>query len=131
MRWAALAVLLCSPSLMAKPKRPDPAHEMKLLEPPIRETNTARAGSAVPVKFELDGDFGNAVLHEPLQVFECGEWPFGASTAAASVGGGLRYDAHDDQYVFTWKTSQSWAGECKTLVLTLDDGSYLTVDFEF
>ncbi len=101
------------------------------LEPPIRETNRARAGSAVPVKFELDGDFGTAVLHEPLQVFECGEWPFGASTAAASVGGGLRYDAHDDQYVFTWKTSQSWAGECKTLVLTLDDGSYVTVDFEF
>lgn len=102
------------------------------VEPPIDETNTARAGGTVPVKFELDGDLGLGVLHEPLQVFDCGEWPLGASVEAVSTdGAGLRYDVDDDQYIFAWKTSKSWAGECKALVLILDDGSYLTASFDF
>jgi hypothetical protein len=102
------------------------------LEPPVAETNTARAGSMVPVKFDLDVDPGSGVLFEPLQVYACEAWPFGDSDDAVSGdGAGLRYDPADDQYVFNWKTDSAWAGECKALVVTLQDGSYVIAEFEF
>ncbi len=33
--------------------------------------------------------------------------------------------------LFNWKTDSDWAGECKALVVTLEDGSYLIAEFEF
>jgi predicted extracellular nuclease len=103
------------------------------LEPPIDEANTARAGRTVAVKFSLADDVDvDDVLYESMQVYDCGGWPLGDSVDAASAGGtGLRYDPADDHYVFTWKTDSSWAGECKLLVLTLSDGSYVTAEFAF
>jgi hypothetical protein len=100
-------------------------------EQPIEETNTAHAGSTVPVKFALDGDLGLDVLFVAPQVYECGTWPLGESEDAKAVGAGLRYDPIADQYVFSWKTLQSWAGTCQMLVLTFDDGTYATATFEF
>lgn len=103
------------------------------LEPPIDDDNTARAGSTVVVKFSLDEQLDlEDVLFESIQVFDCGDWPLGDSDAAVSTGAtDLRYDPVDDQYVFTWKTDAGWAGQCKTLVVTLSDGTYVTADFEF
>jgi predicted extracellular nuclease len=103
------------------------------LEPPIDDDNTARAGSTVVVKFSLDEQLDlEDVLFQSIQVFACGDWPLGASDDAVSTGATeLRYDPTDDQYVFTWKTDAEWAGECKTLVVTLSDGTYVTADFEF
>ena len=103
------------------------------LEPPIDEDNTARPGSTVAVKFSLDEDVDpDDVLFESAQVYDCGGWPLGTSADAASTGGtAFRYDPDDDQYVFTWKTDSEWAGECKLLVLTLNDGSYVIAEFEF
>ena len=103
------------------------------LEPPITDQNTARAGSTVVVKFRLDEDVDvNDVLFESAQVYDCGGWPLGESADAASSGSTmLRYDPADDQYVFNWKTDAGWAGECRTLVVTLSDGTYATADFQF
>ncbi len=103
------------------------------LEPPIDEENTARAGSTVPVRFSLGADVGvDDVLFESMQVYTCGEWPSGASEDAVGAGStGFRYDPADDQYVFNWKTDREWAGECKALVVTLQDGTYAIAEFEF
>jgi hypothetical protein len=103
------------------------------LEPPIGEENTARAGSTVVVRFSLDEELDlEDVLFESIEVFNCDGWPLGDSDDAASTSvGDLRYDADEDQYVFNWKTDAGWAGECKTLVVTLSDGTYATADFEF
>ena len=103
------------------------------LEPPIREQNTARAGRTVAVKFSLDEAVDvEDVVFAPAQVYDCGGWPFGDSVDASSTGHtGLRYDAADDQYVFTWETESAWAGDCKLLVLTLSDGTYVIAEFEF
>ena len=102
-------------------------------EPPIDEENTVRAGRTVTVKFSLDEAVDvDDVLFESMQVFDCGAWPLGESVDAASTGSTeLRYDAADDQYVFTWKTDAEWAGECKALVVTLSDGTYAIAEFEF
>ncbi len=103
------------------------------LEPPIVEENTARAGRTVVVKFSLDEQLDvGSVLFQSMQVYACGDWPLGESDPAASTGTtALRYDPVDDQYVFTWKTDAEWSGKCKTLVVTLSDGTYVTADFEF
>jgi hypothetical protein len=43
----------------------------------------------------------------------------------------LLYDPLTDRYAFVWKTSGSWAGSCRRLVLQLDDGTTRTADFRF
>jgi hypothetical protein len=103
------------------------------LEPPIGDENTARAGSTVTVKFSLDEGLDvEDVLFESMQVYGCGDWPFGESEDADATGSTeFRYDPAEDQYVFTWKTDSGWAGECKALVVTLQDGSYVIAEFEF
>jgi hypothetical protein len=49
-------------------------------------------------------------------------------TAGAS---GLKYDAANDQYTYTWKTDKKWAGTCRELVLDFVDGSRQTLTFTF
>ena len=50
------------------------------------------------------------------------------STAGQST---LQYDASKDEYVYVWKTDDSWAGTCRALLLEFVDGSTETVVFEF
>jgi predicted extracellular nuclease len=110
------------------------AFDFDALQPPIDPTalNEVKAGSTVPIKFGLGGDFGLDVLFEVPQVFACGDWPSGVSIDAQSPGRAmLSYDADQDQYVFTWKTSKQWSGSCRTLELTLTDGTYVTASFDF
>jgi hypothetical protein len=103
--------------------------------PPIDnlpEVNVANAGSTIPVRFSLGGDFGLDVLFETPQVYDCTAWPLGGSVDALSPRGvGLSYDPETDEYVFTWKTLKDWAGECKVIEVTFTDGSYFLAEFEF
>ena len=92
--------------------------------------NAARAGSVVPLRFSLGGDFGLDVLWETPQVFMCSDWPLGTSSDASAPGkAGLSYDSLTDEYVFKWKTSKSWADSCRTVVMTFDDGTYRAASF--
>lgn len=91
--------------------------------------NKAKAGSAIPVKFTLDGNQG-------LGILKVG-YPKAISVACpASAGGGdlvevyadaanqgLVYDADAGQYVYVWKTAKTWAGKCFSFELGLRDGS--------
>ena len=50
------------------------------------------------------------------------------STAGSSS---LTYDATSGLYSYVWKTEPAWAGTCRTLTLTFDDGSVHTALFRF
>ena len=58
--------------------------------------------------------------------------PVDAVEETVTAGGSsLSYDAGADQYVYTWKTSKSWAGKCYRFELGLDDDTSHTFDVQF
>ena len=98
--------------------------------------NVAKAGSAIPVKFSLNGDQG-------LDIFATG-YPKSLQIdcdTSASVDGieqtvtagssSLSYDPIADQYVYVWKTDKAWAGTCRQLVAMLNDGTDHVANFKF
>ncbi len=97
--------------------------------------NVVKAGSAVPVRFGLGGDFG-------LSIFESGS---PSSQAVPCVGGDpldvveqtvepgsatLSYSAGNGQYTYVWKTNKAWTG-CRGLTLTFLDGTSRSTEFSF
>jgi len=98
--------------------------------------NVAKAGSAVPVKFSLNGDHG-------LSIFASG-YPKSeriTCNASASLDGieetvtagssSLSYDATTDQYTYVWKTDKAWASTCRKLTVRLNDGTDHIAYFNF
>jgi hypothetical protein len=96
--------------------------------------NIAKAGSAIPVKFSLGGDFGLGVLLKAptASAITC---PTGAGSDAieetATSPSGLSYDAGTGQYTYVWKTQSGWKGTCKQLHMPLSDGVDHTAVFQF
>ncbi|HJQ35019.1 MAG TPA: PxKF domain-containing protein [Pyrinomonadaceae bacterium] len=98
--------------------------------------NIVNAGRAVPIKFSLSGNKG-------LSIFAAGSPSSGpvacnsnddAAVLVDTITAGsssLTYDPLNDQYVYVWKTDPSWAGTCRQLVVTLNDGSVHTAYFKF
>ncbi|QQQ80211.1 PxKF domain-containing protein [Saccharothrix sp. 6-C] len=98
--------------------------------------NTMQAGRAVPLKFGLGGDHGLGVLApgSPSSVqIDCnsGDPVDEVETTTAAGGSMLTYDPTTGLYQYVWKTESSWAGTCRRLVLTLDDGSTHDAVFRF
>jgi PKD repeat protein len=97
--------------------------------------NRAKAGSAVPVKFSLNGNQG-------MNIFETGfprpaTIPCDASAGTNPVetitagGSSLNYDASTGQYTYVWKTESSWRNSCRQLVVKLKDGTEHSANFQF
>jgi hypothetical protein len=92
--------------------------------------NVVEAGSNVPVKFQLGGDRGLAILAGPVTSApaDCDTLePTGAATAVNASA--LVWDG--DKYQVNWKTSKSWSGTCRILIVALDDTSTYTAAFRF
>jgi hypothetical protein len=98
--------------------------------------NVAKAGSAIPVKFSLDG-------YQGLGIFAAG---YPLSTKVACVGGAplddieatdtagnstLTYDPDTGRYHYVWKTEKAWAGTCRQLEVKLIDGTSHFALFKF
>ncbi len=104
---------------------------------PISNTslNTVNAGRAIPVKFSLSGNKGLNILaaNSPssFQISCDGTAPTNEMETVTAGGSSLSYDAASDQYVYVWKTESSWAGTCRQLRVTLNDGSVHTANFRF
>jgi len=107
--------------------------------PPINNLpvlNVVNAGRAIPVKFSLSGYKGlnifaaNSPSSGPIA---CNSTDPAVSLDDTVTAGGssLSYDASTDQYIYIWKTDPSWAGTCRQLVVTLNDGSVYRADFKF
>jgi hypothetical protein len=99
--------------------------------------NVAKAGSAVPVKFSLNGDQGLAIMapgYPSSQVIVCDSLAPSSTLTEETVsagGSGLSYDAALDQYTYVWKTSKSWSNTCRRLSVRLSDGSDHVANFRF
>jgi hypothetical protein len=107
--------------------------------------NAAKAGSAVPIKFSLDGPpVPGSNTGQGLNVFEAG-YPKsqviacdsdaevdGIEETATAGNSALTYDPVADQYVYVWKTLKEWGGKgCRQLVLKLADGTVQRANFKF
>jgi len=90
------------------------------------------AGPKYKVRFSLDGYHGSSVLKgwpRQHQVnCETGKVMSRLSTSGIKR---IRYRAATDQYVVLWDTRESWAGQCRTFVVRLRDGTRHTAKFEF
>jgi hypothetical protein len=98
--------------------------------------NIVSAGSAISVKFSLNGNLGLNIMaagypasspvtcnaNEPGAVIE--------ETVNASANT-LTYDAVSDRYSYVWKTNKAWKGTCRILVVRLNDGSDHFAKFSF
>ena len=96
--------------------------------------NLVKAGSAVPVKFSMGGDFGLGVLVSPPKAVAI-TCPTGAGADAVeettTSPSGLTYNAASDQYNYVWKTQPAWKGTCKRLDLPMSDGVTHAAVFQF
>ncbi|MFC5577837.1 HYR domain-containing protein [Lysobacter niabensis] len=97
--------------------------------------NTSKAGSAIPVKFDLGGNMGSAIFEQGYPRVVLMQCTSGAledvveetSTAGIST---LNYDAAAHQYIYVWKTDKTWGGTCRQLQLKLADGTMHTANFK-
>ncbi|HEX3037283.1 MAG TPA: PxKF domain-containing protein [Thermodesulfobacteriota bacterium] len=98
--------------------------------------NSVKAGSAIPVKFSLNGDQGLNIFAEGYpasQPITCdSSLPFDNIEVTVNAGSSsLSYDAANDEYNYVWKTNKAWIGTCRRLIVRLSDGSDHVVNFRF
>jgi hypothetical protein len=104
--------------------------------PPV--LNTAKAGSTIPVKWQLpDGQGGfisdlGVVEAIQFQQVNCANISTTLTDPVETTATGetvLRYDLMNNQYIYNWLTSKSWAGNCYVLLLSLNDGKQYRANF--
>jgi hypothetical protein len=98
--------------------------------------NSMKAGSAVPVKFSLNGNQGSAIFAsgspasasfncDPTLAVDAIEQTVNANSSSLSFNNAV------GQYTYVWKTDSGWAGTCRQLVMKLADGTVHRADFKF
>jgi extracellular elastinolytic metalloproteinase len=108
---------------------------------PYGTLTTAGAGTAVPLKFTADGQTGLDVLAEnspfsrrvdcsTLKVPSSGQFITPRELPIPTEGGALTVDS-TGLYTYPWKTLREWAGTCREVVVTRDDGRQHRAFFRF
>jgi predicted extracellular nuclease len=98
--------------------------------------NVVKAGSNVPVKFSLGGNFGLDIFADGFpksQEIPCntnGDTD-GIEETGSPGGSSLQYHAASDTYQYNWKTKKAWSGTCRQLVLRFNDGTTRRANFQF
>jgi len=108
------------------------------IRPANGSTTGVTAGSTVPVRWSITDANGTAISDLGV-VTEITSAPCvsGSSVAAKSArirassagGSDLRYNT--DHFMFNWKTDKAWAGSCRQLIVSLNDGSSNSLTFQF
>jgi hypothetical protein len=98
--------------------------------------NTVKAGSAIPVKFSLGGNYGLSIFQSGFPSVASLDCPAAApsdaiETTTSATANSLNYDAATGQYTFIWKSDKAFAGSCRQLVLKFSDGTTRTATFRF
>jgi hypothetical protein len=67
------------------------------------------------------------------QQIVCGNKSLVGSPAATNPAGtsGLSYQAQKDKYTYAWQTDTAWAGTCRQVTLTLNDGTQYVAYFQY
>lgn len=102
-------------------------------------TNLAKAGQAIPIKFQVLDSSGNPVSNLTMP-------PVSIVSASRSCTTGVVSDITTDStatgnsgfqnlgggnYQFNWATSKAWSGTCQQLQVNLGDGVIHTANFQF
>jgi subtilisin family serine protease len=96
--------------------------------PPVGKQNSTQAGSSFPVKFTLDGDRGLGVLASGYPRSKvCGA----ADATLVSTASAEPFSYASGQYKYVWKTDGAWEGQCRELVVKLDDNTEHRATFQF
>jgi hypothetical protein len=133
--WSEPSLILVF-AVEASPCGSEPQPQFGGFLPPIAgdgdALNAAKAGRAVPVNFDLGGDFGLDILESTSVRVPCdSEQVSGEEVPTVSAGAsGLTYDPETGLYTYVWKTDKLWSGTCRQLLLTIDDETY-SADFKF
>ena len=101
---------------------------------PLPATNTANAGSAVPVKFSLGSNRGLNIFaagYPASGPIACTDATVGAVQPASNPGNSSVSVDSGGRHNFVWKTEKSWAGTCRMFVLRLNDGTDHLLRFKF
>ena len=98
--------------------------------------NSMNAGRAVPVKFNLGGDFGLGAIaadSPTSNAVDCASSAPVSDVETTSTAGSSSwsYNQADHTYHYVWQTDSSWAGTCRVFQLKLDDGSSYEALFKF
>jgi hypothetical protein len=98
--------------------------------------NVVKAGSAVPVKFSLNGKQGLDIFKvgsPGSQRITCGTTSPVDNIEETSTAGSssLSYDAGTDQYTYVWKTKKEWGDTCRQLIVELNDSASYIANFKF
>jgi hypothetical protein len=96
--------------------------------------NSVNAGKAIPVKFSLSGNKGLNIFaaDSPSTVtLNCSDGAASVDVVETVNAGGSSLSFGGDQYNYVWKTESSWAGTCRQLRVTLNDGSVHIANFKF
>jgi hypothetical protein len=96
--------------------------------------NIVRAGRAIPIKFSLGRYEGLQVMRPatPAVLNVACTTPsetMNNEDDESENSSGLRAEGY--KYTYVWKTSKSWAGTCRKLVITLADGTSHAALFRF
>ncbi len=101
--------------------------------------NSAKAGQAIPVKWRIT-DPNGVPISDPASFasltssgINCGNLSGNTESAVeeySSGDSGLQYSG-DGYWQFNWKTPKTYAGQCRSMVLTLGDGSMHDAVFKF
>jgi hypothetical protein len=98
--------------------------------------NLVKAGSAIPVKFSLNGNMGLNIFAEVYPKSTnvvCGTGVLADDIESTVTAGGssLTYDPVANQYVYVWKTDKAWTTSCRQLMVKLNDGTTHYANFKF
>ena len=112
--------------------------EFSGFSPPVEDqplVNRMKAGSAVPVKFSLGGDFGLGIFEDGFPASRSVACDPGAATDVIEVtvsagASSLSYDPVSQEYKYVWKTDKRWGG-CRELILRFTDGAEARATFRF
>lgn len=98
--------------------------------------NVVKAGSAVPIKFSLNGDQGLGVIAVGFPQstgISCdnGETLDDIEETVAAGASSLSFDPSTGVYTYIWKTERGWGSTCRQLTVRLADGSNHVARFTF
>jgi predicted extracellular nuclease len=95
--------------------------------------NSAKAGSAIPIKFSLGRNKGLNIFAtgypQSVQI-ACDTGALLGSPEPTANPGGSSLSYGGDQYNYVWKTDKAWAGSCRQLVIKLIDGALHYANFK-
>jgi hypothetical protein len=101
--------------------------------------NLANSGQTIPVKWRIT-DANGAPISDPASFRSLSSYTVSCDTYSGDVesaleeysagSSGLQY-LGDGYWQFNWKTSKTYARQCRTMVLTLRDNSAHTSNFKF